>query len=88
MYEVEWLPTARQHFAAAWRPLEEAGRQELMRIVESLDERLRDDPEAIGESRESDFTRMAWESPVAISFQIDPRLKLVRVFAVHVYRQR
>jgi plasmid stabilization system protein ParE len=79
-YTVRWVPIAEQELAAIW--LASADREAVTRAAHRLDQRLRTTPFSLGESRQSSLSRIAFEPPLAIEFEVIEDDKKVRVLAV------
>ncbi|MEN1679134.1 MAG: hypothetical protein AAGJ46_06045 [Planctomycetota bacterium] len=61
---------------------------QIAEAVEQLDDSLRQNALALGESRESGLVRVLTKLPLTIHFRITDRLHRVRVFALSIYRKR
>jgi plasmid stabilization system protein ParE len=79
-YQVAWVQTAEQHLAATW--LAAADRNAVTRAAYRLDKLLEVNPLSLGESRQSSVSRIAFEPPLAIEFEVIEDDKKVRVLAV------
>ena len=81
-FQVTWLPAAEQRLAKLW--LESRSASRITKATDRLDLLLADDPLAFGESRAGNF-RIAFESPIAISYLVDEGTRQVIIFHVWLY---
>jgi hypothetical protein len=79
-FTVDWRPSAEDDLARLWTgaPSE---RNAITAAAAALDAALRRDPLALGESR-SGTSRVAFEGPLAIAFDVFPEQRRVLVKAV------
>ena len=70
-----------------WEQADEPQRQAILRALNALDKQLQSNPSEQGESR-SDQTRILFEAPLALLYQVDEDKKLVRVQRVWAYHHR
>ena len=87
MFRLEWHRRALDDLTAGWLSAEPEQRQEITKAVAELERRLVRDPFDCGESRDKD-RRIAFSRPVAITFEVHQRLKLVTILFVRIYRPR
>jgi hypothetical protein len=78
-YTVERTPSAEQELARLWTPA--ADRADVAAAADTLDLFLQRDPLAAGESRGGD-TRIAFQPPLAILFDVDGPNRRVTVWDV------
>ena len=76
---VEWLPYAEQELADLWNHA--ADRADVAAAADGLDAQLQRDPLTVGEGRGGD-TRIAFEPPLAILFDVDVASRHVTVWDV------
>lgn len=67
-YTVIWTRRAEGHLAAAW--LASADRRAVTAAAHQLEQDLRRDPLNTGESRRSSVNRIAYQSPLGVSFVV------------------
>jgi hypothetical protein len=79
-YRVILVPSAEQELALAW--LASNDRNAVTRAAHLLEQQLQTDPLHAGESRQSSVSRVAFESPLAIEFEVIEDDKKVRVLGV------
>jgi len=79
-YQVAWTKTAEQHLAAIW--LAAANRNAVTQAAYRLEELLQTSPLSLGESRQSSVSRIAFDEPLAIEFEVVEDDKKVRGLAV------
>ena len=79
MYRVEWLPTAEQRLAAIWNKA--ADRALVAAAADELDAALARNPTILGESRDEN-ARIAFLKPLAVIFDVDEKLRRVRVWDI------
>jgi len=79
-YSVRWLPGAEQELATLWMGAE--SRSAVTRAAFEIDQDLRDDPDAVGESRPGNL-RVHFVAPLGVAFRVAPEDRLVQV--VHVW---
>ncbi len=84
MYRVYWGPELLARISAVYQRAGRRDRDAILSAVESIGEALSRDPMATGESRDSDESRIAIEGPVAVTFRVDERSRLVRVSSVNI----
>lgn len=84
-YTVVWIPEAEQELLNLW--LEEENRQAVTEAVDFLDAELANDPLNIGESRPTEFLRIAHALPIGIKYEVKTDDQLVRVLAVWLCRR-
>jgi len=84
-YTVIWRPEAERRLARIWLAAED--RAAAAHAADALDESLRRAPHAVGESRTAG-TRIAFEPPLGILYEIHDADRLVAVLSVWCYRTR
>ena len=76
-YSVEFLPAVRDDIS--FMLVGARDREYLSECVMRIDQALRDDPYAVGESRETRDARLLFEGALAAIYRIDPANRRVRV---------
>jgi hypothetical protein len=79
-FKVTWIPSAENRLAELWLGSRIAS--QITRAADRLDTLLAENPSAVGESRSEDF-RIAFESPLAITFLVDEAAS--EVVILHVW---
>lgn len=79
MFAVIWRDTALDALADDYVRADPSARDAIERAVTRLNNRLASDPTALGESRPGRGRRVAFDSPCAIRFTVDPADRVVRV---------
>lgn len=82
MYDVVWKPTAERNLATIWT--ESSHRSAVTSAATTIDKELRRRPLEYGEAR-SEFTRVAFEAPLAVIFDVDSAEHIVSVLRVFQY---
>ncbi len=78
-YTVAWSASAQQHLARVW--LATKNRQAVTSAAAVIDARLRDDPEAQGESR-TPGVRVLISRPLGVEYEVVPEDRAVYVLSV------
>lgn len=78
-YTVVWIPAAERELLSIW--LSTRLRQRVTEAASLLDRALARNPYEVGESREG-TRRIAFETPLAIDFEVIEADRLVRVLAL------
>jgi hypothetical protein len=81
MYSVLWVPEALDELATIWADAAPDDRSLITDAVDDLDEQLKADPAAIGESREEEF-RILISLPIAVQYRVSEPDRLVQVVSV------
>ena len=76
-YSVAWLPQAEQDLSELW--MAAPHKAQFAEVVDQLEIRLSQNPQAVGESRDSMNHRVAIEPPVGILFDLFPGDRLVQI---------
>jgi hypothetical protein len=87
MYTLHWVESAIEKL---WKMMIRASLSTGPRIsaaVDEIDRVLRIDPESAGESREP-RRRIFFIPPLAVKFQVEPRLRIVTVLDIWQYGKR
>jgi hypothetical protein len=79
-FKVTWIPSAENRLAELWLGSRIAS--QITQAADRLDSLLVEDPFAVGESR-SESLRIAFESPLAITFLVDENTR--EVVILHVW---
>lgn len=82
-YKVTWFPPAEERLAEMWMGSRVA--HQITLAADRLDVTLAQDPLAVGESRGQDL-RIAFESPLAITYLVDQQAKEVVILHVWMIR--
>lgn len=85
MYRVDWLDSCLNELAAVWLAADSPTRDRIRNAVSSLEDHLRHDPSAVGESREGN-ERVAFFEPLGVSVELDAAARIVTV--LHIWRVR
>ena len=67
-YTVTWTPSAEDDLAAVW--VASPDRKAVTRVAHEIEHQLRYQPLRIGESRESDVSRVVISPPLAVRFEV------------------
>ncbi len=86
MFQVDWLQTALNELAAVWAGADSAQRKAITAANHAIDRRLERDPTNEGESR-GPRRRILFQVPLAITFEVDPQRRVVRVLPTWVIRK-
>ena len=78
-WTVIWTPAAEQDLADLWTNAPD--RTAIAAAADSIDAAKEHDPQSLGESRGS-ITRIAFETPLAVLFDVDVARRSVRVWDV------
>ena len=78
-YTVVYLPSAEQQLADLW--LKSADPTAVTRASDQIDQSLKDNPLAVGESRVANL-RIVFEEPLAVVYDVREADLLVKVWAV------
>jgi hypothetical protein len=87
MFRVAWLQSALDELADLWTRATSAERQAVTAAVHVVEQRLRTDPAAEGESRPKG-RRFTFVPPVAVTFRVNPDENTVTVIHVRLYRRK
>ena len=79
MFALIWYNTALDSLADAYVQADQPTRDAIERAVTRLNNRLKSDPNALGESRPGHGRRIAHEAPCGIKFTVDDAANVVRV---------
>jgi hypothetical protein len=82
-----WTETALNELAALWMAANSADRSKITKACAKAEHRLLADPEHQGESR-SDGLRIAFVSPLALTYHFDPTLDQVTVARIRSSKSR
>jgi hypothetical protein len=85
MFRVRWVRSALNELAAVWTLADDRGA--VTSAVHQIDEALKVDPEARGESRDKG-RRILLVPPLAVIFKTDPLDRTVSVLAVWRFTRR
>jgi plasmid stabilization system protein ParE len=80
-YTVVWSTAAESDLARIW--LEATNRDRIAAAANSINQRLKNNPEEVGESRE-DGRRICFELPLRVVFRVHPADRIVRVVSAWV----
>jgi hypothetical protein len=83
-FKVTWIPSAENRLAELWLGSRIAS--QITRAADKLDALLTENPFAVGESR-SDYIRIAFESPLTITFLVDEAAGEVVILHVWLLRR-
>jgi hypothetical protein len=86
MWAVVWLQSADNELAAAWLQADAATRQAITAASHVIDERMSQNPLTEGESRDEN-TRVTFEGPLVVRFQVEPAASVAVVVQVRVRRK-
>ena len=86
MFSIFRSQAAMVSLKATWEGAGDALREAIERAARRLDELLQHEPQEQGESRE-DGTRILFEAPLGVVFEVDEDKKLVRVLRSWAYRR-
>jgi len=78
-WTVIWKPSVQDELAQLWTGSDD--RQAITRAADRIDEALKADPQSLGESR-SGRTRIAFESPLAVQFDVHEEDRIVYVLRI------
>lgn len=87
MYRVQWVKSALDELTVGWTNADSTLREAITSAVHELDEHLRTDPLAQGESR-PEGRRVVFVSPLGITFRVDEGDRIVAVLRVWLLRRR
>lgn len=87
MFRLEWLRSAINELAHGWMGATSDQRRQITQAIDDLERQLAHDPLECGESRGS-RRRIAFSEPVALTFEVNERLRLVTVVHVRLYSRR
>lgn len=79
MYAVTWLASAERELADLWNSA--VDRSSVAAAADAIDAALARNPQAVGESRDVN-TRIAFEPPLVILFDVDESARIVQVWDV------
>jgi hypothetical protein len=81
-FRVFWEDDAEAELARLW--LAARDRQRLTEVSSRIEDRLRRDPESVGESRQPGI-RLLFDNPLWVEFRIDAADRIVRILTVWRY---
>jgi plasmid stabilization system protein ParE len=84
-YTVLWVPKAEQDLATLWTNA--IDRDAVTRAANEIDNRLRTDPETVGEARSYDL-RILLVQPLGVTFQVRAQDRIVQVLDVWQFQRR
>jgi hypothetical protein len=87
MFELLWLPSARDELARLWLAADSALRARITASANALEHRRSRDPFAESESRDRN-ARITFEAPLAIRFEVDEDERRVWVIGIRIYPNR
>ena len=87
MFRVDWLQTALDQLTTIWMQADSALRQAITSASHQIEQRLRSDPLAQGESR-SEGRRILLISPLGILFRLEADGQTVSIMRVWVFHKR
>jgi len=87
MFRVRWAKSALDELARRWTQADSSLRRDITAAVHLLEQRLRQDPTRLGESR-SKGRRIVIASPLAVHFRVDARDRTVSVLQLRLFRTR
>lgn len=87
MFRVRWERRAVDELTTLWTQADSIQRQAITAASHELDQRLRNDPYAEGESR-SKGRRITFVPPLAVTFRIEPDGQTASVLQIRVFRPR
>jgi hypothetical protein len=79
MFQVLWSPNALEELAAVWMELED--RQSVTDASDQIDERLKQNPQDVGESRTGSL-RITFDNPLGLIFNVSDADRRVTVLSV------
>ena len=85
MFQVAWLRTALDELADVSARADSSGRKAITVAAHAIEQRLKVNPQNEGESREQE-RRILFQEPLAASFEVVSRQRVVRV--LHVWSIR
>jgi len=83
-YTVVWEEAAEANLASFWLDAPIGRQAKIQEAVDLVEVALRRQPHDIGESR-GDGTRLAIQTPVALSFEVLDDERMVRVLSIHLF---
>ena len=83
MYRLQWVNSASREFLSAAANASPAQRQIIMTALSDIERLLVVQPDTAGESREPG-TRFIFISPLAITFHVNARLKVVLISRANI----
>jgi hypothetical protein len=87
MYRVEWIQSALDELATVWMQADSTLRRAITRTANRMEQQLQADPLGTGESRPGG-RRILLQSPLGISFRLEPDGQTVTVLRVWLFRKR
>lgn len=80
-FTVTWTPQAENQLATLWANAPQQARQEITSAADSIDEKLGDDAESLGESRAGN-RRILFVPPLVVIIEVLEPDRLVKVLSV------
>ena len=85
MFSIYRDQTAMTSLQGTWEHAEPALKEAILQATRRLDRLLQDQPQEQGESREG-RSRILFEAPLGIIFEVDEAMKLVRILQAWTFR--
>jgi hypothetical protein len=85
MFSIYRNQAALAPLTATWEQADSRLREAILHASRCVDEQLQSEPHEKGESREQG-TRILFQAPLAVTFEVDQARKLVRILRAWAYR--